>query len=72
MVDIPASSSLVNQSIKEAAIRTRTGASIVGILHGSELISNPKADYTFREADLVAVIGNLQERNDFRNMVEHL
>jgi CPA2 family monovalent cation:H+ antiporter-2 len=63
-------SHLISKSIQEAAIRTRTGASIVAIIHEKVFYSNPKADYSFQEGDLVAVVGNQQERNDFKKLAE--
>lgn len=65
-------SPLIGKSIKEAAIRTRTGASVVGVIHGEEFFSNPKTDYCFHDGDLVAVVGNQQERNEFKKMAETL
>jgi len=59
---------LISKSIKDAAVRTRTGASVVGIIQGKLFHSNPKADYTFQEEDLVAVVGNQQERNAFKRI----
>jgi CPA2 family monovalent cation:H+ antiporter-2 len=67
-VNIRPKSPLVGKSIKEAAIRTKTGASVIGIIHGKSFYSNPKADYSFREGDLVAVFGNQQERDGFKKM----
>ena len=63
-------SPLVNKSIKDTAVRTRTGASVVGIIQGKIFHSNPKADYSFQEGDLVAVVGNQQERNEFKKIAE--
>jgi CPA2 family monovalent cation:H+ antiporter-2 len=65
-VTLPPESPLINQSIKDAAIRTTTGTSIVGILHEKTFLSNPKADYAFQEGDLVAIVGNQQERHAFK------
>jgi CPA2 family monovalent cation:H+ antiporter-2 len=67
-VTLSPESPLVRKTINEAAVRTRTGASIVGIIHGQEFQSNPKADYSFQEGDLVAVVGNQQERNEFKRL----
>jgi len=67
-VGLPPESPLLHKSIKESAVRTRTGASIVGILQGKEFHSNPKVDYAFQAGDLVAVVGNQQERNEFRKL----
>jgi CPA2 family monovalent cation:H+ antiporter-2 len=69
-VTISPASSLISKSIQEAAVRTKTGASIVGIIHKKIFHSNPKADYTFTEGDLVAVVGNQRERNHFKQLAE--
>lgn len=69
-VTVMPQSSLVNRTIKDAAVRTRTGASVVGIIQGKSFHSNPKAEYLFQEGDLVAVVGNLQERNEFKKIAE--
>lgn len=61
-------SPLISKSIKDAAVRTKTGASIVGIIREKEFHSNPKSDYSLQEGDLVAVVGNQQERNDFKKL----
>ncbi|MBU1569163.1 MAG: cation:proton antiporter [Proteobacteria bacterium] len=61
-------SPLISKSIKDAAVRTKTGASIVGIIHEKVFFPNPKTDYSFREGDLVAVVGNQQERNNFKKL----
>lgn len=61
-------SPLISKSLKDAAIRTRTGASVVGIIQGKSFYSNPKADYSFQEGDLVAVVGNQQERYEFKRI----
>lgn len=67
-VTLAPESPLVSKSIKDAAVRTKTGASIVGIIHGKAFQSNPNANYSFQEGDLVAVVGNQQERNEFRRL----
>lgn len=70
-VPIASASPLINKSIKDAAVRTRTGASIVGIIHEKVFHSNPKVDYTFKEGDLVAVVGNQLERGNFKKLAEN-
>jgi CPA2 family monovalent cation:H+ antiporter-2 len=61
-------SPLLSKSIKDTAIRSKTGASIVGIIHEKIFQSNPNIDYTFQEGDLVAVVGNQHERNEFKKI----
>ncbi|RPJ17656.1 MAG: portal protein [Desulfobacteraceae bacterium] len=65
-------SPLINKSIKESAVRTRTGASVVGIIREGAFHSNPKADYHFKAGDMVAVVGNKRERNDFKKLAEFI
>ncbi len=67
-VTLISGSPLIGKSIEGAAVRTKTGASIVGIIHEKEFYSNPKSDYSLQEGDLVAVVGNQQERNDFKKL----
>ncbi|MEW6291022.1 MAG: cation:proton antiporter [Thermodesulfobacteriota bacterium] len=67
-VTITSGSSLVGKSIKEAAIRTKTGASVVGIIHGKTFHTNPQVNYTFYIGDLVAVVGNRLERDEFSKL----
>ncbi|QTA81657.1 Putative glutathione-regulated potassium-efflux system protein, KefB-like [Desulfonema limicola] len=67
-VTIEPGSFLAGKSIKDAAVRTITGASIVGIIHKKIFHPNPKADYAFQEDDLIAVVGNRQERSEFKKL----
>jgi CPA2 family monovalent cation:H+ antiporter-2 len=67
-VRLSSSSPLISKSIKDAAVRTRTGASIVGILRGKIFQSNPKASDIFQRDDLVAIVCNPQERNAFKKL----
>ncbi|WP_446009520.1 cation:proton antiporter domain-containing protein [Candidatus Electrothrix sp.] len=67
-VTIAPESPLTDKNIGEAAVRTKTGVSIVGIIHGKEFYSNPKVDYTFQGGDLVAVVGNADERHAFHKL----
>ena len=67
-VSLVSGSPLISKSIRDAEVRTKTGASIVGIIREKEFHSNPKSDYSLREGDLVAVVGNQQERNDFKKL----
>ncbi|MDD2388738.1 MAG: cation:proton antiporter [Desulfobacterales bacterium] len=67
-VTLTPGSGLVSRSIKDAAVRTRTGASVVGVIHGKVFYPNPEADYLFQQGDLVAVVGNQQERSEFRKL----
>lgn len=65
---LPPTSPLVGRTIKETAIRTRTGASVVGVIHQGRFNPNPHIDFTFTEGDLVAVIGAPEQRAAFTRL----
>lgn len=67
-VDLLPTSPLISKSIKDAAIRTKTGASVVGVIHEGVFHANPNIEYSFHAGDWVAVVGNPQERNQFKKM----
>ena len=60
---ISSRSPLVGQSIAGSQIRKRTGASIVGVIRENSLHPNPDADFVLKSNDLVAIIGNQQNRD---------
>ena len=49
-------STLTGQTLREADMRA-SGCMVVSVLHGGELITNPKPDYRFAEADTVWLAG---------------
>jgi CPA2 family monovalent cation:H+ antiporter-2 len=63
---IPADSPLLGRTIKDTAIRTRTGASLVAVIQQGKFSPNPTIDYCFTQDDMVAVIGNAQQRETFK------
>jgi CPA2 family monovalent cation:H+ antiporter-2 len=60
-VRLQAGSPLERRAIKDLKIRSRIGASVVGVVRQGALHSNPAPDYCFAEGDLVAVIGRPEE-----------
>lgn len=69
-ISLTSESPLIGKSIKELAIRTRTGASIVGIIRNGKFYPNPDARYRFAAGDLVAVLGEPQQISAFEDMVK--
>lgn len=49
---------LAEQTVAEAAIRDRTGASVVAIIREMQVIANPKSAFHFRLGDVIGVIGS--------------
>jgi CPA2 family monovalent cation:H+ antiporter-2 len=67
-VNLPANSTLVGQTIGQSMIRSRTGASVVGVLRDGRLEANPGTDFTFAAEDRVAVMGSAEEIAAFKGM----
>ncbi len=70
-VNITDQSPLLEKSIKQADIRSQTGASVVGVIHNNQFLSSPTVDYCFKNGDMVAVIGKPGEREAFKMMAEN-
>lgn len=58
-------SPLAEKTIGEADIRRKTGASVVGVIRGGRLEPNPEARFRLCGGDLVAIIGNDHQRQEF-------
>jgi monovalent cation:H+ antiporter-2, CPA2 family len=67
-VDLPAHAPLIGQSLAQAAIRQHTGASIVTLLRGDDVITNPEPSLVLAADDCVAVVGTPEQRRAFRHL----
>jgi CPA2 family monovalent cation:H+ antiporter-2 len=52
---------LVGQTLSEADLRSRTGASVIAIIRGQDVLPNPEASTRFEVDDLVGLIGKAAE-----------
>ncbi len=66
-IRLESGNTLINRSIGEAAIRRRTGASVVGVLRNKQLTPNPGPEFRFEKSDMVAIIGAEEARQAFRH-----
>lgn len=57
------------KSIGDLAIRSKTGASVVGVFRNNGLISNPDTGFVFHEGDFIAIIGLPENKKLFENMI---
>lgn len=55
------SSPLVGQTLAEANLRSRTGASIIAIIRERRLIPNPKSLTVFQAGDRIGLIGEIEQ-----------
>ncbi len=60
-IKLVAGSPLVGQTLTEADLRARTGASVVAILRDKKVISNPKSHTIFEAEDRIGFIGDKEQ-----------
>ncbi|WP_188454002.1 cation:proton antiporter regulatory subunit [Virgibacillus oceani] len=56
-ITLKENSPLVNKTIEESDIRNKTGATIIGIVHGDDVIAIPEADTTLKSGDVLMSVG---------------
>ena len=69
-VRLPEGDTVVGKSIGELQIRSSTGASIVAIVRGEEVMPNPGPEVALRTGDLVGVLGTPDQRAAFRALTQ--
>jgi TrkA domain protein len=62
-------SNLIGQSIEQAAVRDRTGVTIVAVQRGDDVISNPNPEFTFNPGDVLVTIGTLEQQNQLETLL---
>lgn len=58
---VPEETPLIGQTISNANLRARTGASVVALLREGELMANPKSSTVFQAGDRIGLIGDNEE-----------
>lgn len=67
--EVPDNSAAAGKSIGELKIRSETGASVVGIMRGGTFMPNPESGFMIEQGDMVAVIGTVQHRRCFEQII---
>lgn len=65
---VDSASSLAGRTIRDAAIRKRTGASVIAILRGGRSLPNPAPDDAIQAQDTLLVVGDRQQVQRFRQL----
>jgi len=60
---------VAGKTIGELGIRTSTGASIVAVIRGEEVMPNPGPEVVLRAGDLVGVLGTQEQRAAFQTLL---
>jgi len=68
---LPEGSPLVGQTLADANLRSRTGASVVAILREGQLMANPKSITVFQSGDRIGLIGDKEEVGAAEKVLTH-
>lgn len=52
---------IVGQTLAEANLRAKVGASVIALIRDKKVLPNPKSDTRFQEGDILGLIGSIQE-----------
>jgi TrkA domain protein len=66
---IPKGSKVIGKKIQDMDVRKRTGASIVAIIRGEEILNNPSAKTVLKANDLLMVIGTAENVKKLERLV---
>jgi TrkA domain protein len=66
---IPPESRFVGTTIGDGAFRTRTGVSIVAIVHGDTTVPAPGPEYRFEAGDFAVAVGTPEGLGQLRNLL---
>lgn len=69
-LEIGEKSDLVDSTIGDSRIRTRTGASIIGIVKKDDLIAVPDIDVTLHKGDTLMVVGKKDQIDNLAALCE--
>jgi monovalent cation:H+ antiporter-2, CPA2 family len=59
---------MAGRTIGDLAIRSKTGASVVALVRGSEVLPNPGPEVTFEPGDVIGAVGTAKQRAAFREL----
>lgn len=69
-VDVPAGSPHADRPLGSTRARTRTGASVVAIVRGEDVLASPLPSEVLRPGDVLVVIGSAEAIEDVRRIIE--
>jgi CPA2 family monovalent cation:H+ antiporter-2 len=56
-----ADSPLIGQSLAEANLRAKVGASVVAVMRGERVVANPDSNIAFAEGDIIGLLGDAEQ-----------
>lgn len=67
-VELPEGAPIAGRTIGEEEVRTRTGASIVAVVRGEDVVTNPGPDFMLVAGDVLGVLGTPGQRASFQDL----
>lgn len=68
-IGIPDGCAMAGRTIGELGVRTKTGASIVAVVRGEDVTTNPGPDFAFAPGDTLGVLGVPDQRSAFQDLM---
>lgn len=69
-IQLGVNSQLVGATLGSSGLRERTGASVVAVMRDGQWVANPGVDYKFRQGDTVLVLGDQEQCEAARQLIE--
>jgi CPA2 family monovalent cation:H+ antiporter-2 len=69
---VPGNSGAAGSTIRSLALRTRTGALVVAAVRNGEVSANPGPEYEIAAGDMLAVLGDLNQRSSARSLLDEI
>jgi TrkA domain protein len=60
---------VVGETLAEANIRERTGATVVAVERGGEYVASPEADFEIREGDVLVTVGTRENQAELEELL---
>ncbi|MDA1235257.1 MAG: portal protein, partial [Acidobacteria bacterium] len=67
---VPDDAAVAGSTIRVLALRTQTGALVVAAVHDGEVRANPGPEYEIAAGDMLALLGDLDQRAAARKLLE--
>ena len=67
---VEAGSTLANSTVGEARIRETTGANILGLKHGDDVLVSPGSDHPLHPGDVLVALGTRQQLEDLEKLLQ--
>ena len=69
---VPGDAAAAGLTIRDLALRTRTGALVVAAVRRGEVRANPGPEYEIAAGDMLAVLGDLNQRTAARSLLDEI